>query len=137
MIDSTLFITVKKDNNTILNMSMGVDIDRISTYKNGRIMLKYNQTIKELYLLIENISKKDGGIYEMKESFYATNTISGDAKDDIFDRKDDKWLLEIYVLESGDIKHGYAGGNISMQFARSTQHSYLYNYEKLSAHLAG
>ncbi|KAL3879358.1 hypothetical protein ACJMK2_031656 [Sinanodonta woodiana] len=98
MVGSSLFINVKKDNNTILHMSMGVDIDRNSTLRNGRMMLKYNQTIQELYLLFENISKEDQGIYKIQECYYTTFNISDETEADTYDRKDGRWYLEIYVL---------------------------------------
>ncbi|KAL3879444.1 hypothetical protein ACJMK2_031742 [Sinanodonta woodiana] len=98
MIDSTLFITIKKDNNTILDLSMGVGIASNSTVQNRQMMLVFNSTMQKLYLWFKNVSKEDGGIYEMKESFYRTNTIPDETEADTYDRKGGTWYLEIYVL---------------------------------------
>ncbi|KAL3879436.1 hypothetical protein ACJMK2_031734, partial [Sinanodonta woodiana] len=141
MIGSTLYITIKKDNILILQMSMGIGHDRNSTVQKGRMIPIYNQATQELSVLFQNISKEDGGIYEMKESFYRTDigneAISDEPEVDTYDIRYDTWLLEIYVLDPSDIRHTYVGENISMESKRSIPHSTLYNYDKLGAFLTG
>ncbi|KAL3879376.1 hypothetical protein ACJMK2_031674 [Sinanodonta woodiana] len=81
---------------------MGIGHDRSSTVQKGRMIPIYNQATQELSVLFENISKEDGGIYEMKESFYRTDigneAISDEPEVDTYDIRYDTWLLEIYVL---------------------------------------
>ncbi|KAL3879437.1 hypothetical protein ACJMK2_031735 [Sinanodonta woodiana] len=141
MIGSTLYITIKKDNILILQMSMGIGHDRNSTVQKGRMIPIYNQATQELSVLFQNISKEDGGIYEMKESFYRTDigneAISDEPEVDTYDIRYDTWLLEIYVLDPSDIRHTYVGESISMESKRSIPHSTLYNYDKLGAFLTG
>ncbi|KAL3879445.1 hypothetical protein ACJMK2_031743 [Sinanodonta woodiana] len=138
MIDSTLFITIKKDNNIILDLAMGVGIATNSTVQNRQMMLVFNNTIQKLYLWFKNVSKEDGGIYEMNESFYRTDTIPDETEADTYDRKGGTWFLEIYVLGPGEIKKGYVGGNISMEFEKSIKkQSILHNYDDHCALLVG
>ncbi|KAL3879434.1 hypothetical protein ACJMK2_031732 [Sinanodonta woodiana] len=139
MIGSNMSITVKMDNNTILNMSLCEGNDTNSTFQNSSMMLIYNTTIQEVYLLFENISKEDGGMYEIKENLYRTNTISDDNETDTYDRKDGTWYLEIYVLDSSEIKDGYVGANISMTFEiEMLKEMYtLQNYDLHGALLVG
>ncbi|KAL3879359.1 hypothetical protein ACJMK2_031657 [Sinanodonta woodiana] len=116
---------------------MGVGIVTNSTVQNRQMMLVFNNTIQKLYLWFENVSKEDGGIYEMKESFYRTNTIPGETEADTYDKQEGTWYLEIYVLGPVEIKKGYVGGNISMEFEKSTgKQLNLYNYDDQCALMA-
>ncbi|KAL3879441.1 hypothetical protein ACJMK2_031739 [Sinanodonta woodiana] len=136
MFGSSRFISIRKDNITILDLSMEGPTEKNATFQNSRMMVGYNQTIQELYVCFENISKEDGGIYEIKQSFYRTKTNEDDTDADTYDIKDGTWNLEIYVFGPDETMQGYVGGNISMKFLMSEQHSILYNYDKPSALLA-
>ncbi|KAL3879360.1 hypothetical protein ACJMK2_031658 [Sinanodonta woodiana] len=138
MIGSTLFLTIKKDNNTILDVSGGVGSDENYKVQNGMMMMMiYNQTIQELCLLFTNVSKEDEGIYEFRESLYRANKNSIESEDSTYDKKDGSWYLKLYVIEPDEIKQGYVGEKISIEFEKSAQHYTLYNYDKLGAFLDG
>ncbi|KAL3879369.1 hypothetical protein ACJMK2_031667 [Sinanodonta woodiana] len=95
MIGSNVLITVKKDNNTMLDISVDEGIVRNSTVHNGRMMLICNQTTQQLCVLIENVIRDDEGIYDMKESLYKIGSGSDETE---YDRKYISWNFKIYVL---------------------------------------
>ncbi|KAL3879393.1 hypothetical protein ACJMK2_031691, partial [Sinanodonta woodiana] len=83
---------------------------------------------------MENVTREDEGIYEMKESFYQTNVISDETQ---FDRIEGSWYLYIYVHGQGEIRHDYVGANISLEFdfEKSKTQSSLYNYDEQVANI--
>ncbi|KAK3599205.1 hypothetical protein CHS0354_012810 [Potamilus streckersoni] len=127
---ASLSIIVKKEHITLLNEFFNGGEHRGSKVQGGGLVLKYDQTISEVSLMFENVSRVDEGLYQFDESFYRTTQLPQELENEEFERQDGKWNLQVNVHEAGEVKRGHVGGKISMEFPVSSALSYLYHYEE-------
>ncbi|KAL3880979.1 hypothetical protein ACJMK2_033180, partial [Sinanodonta woodiana] len=99
---STLSITVTKGNKRLLSTLF----DGISfTVHENRLLMQYDKRTKEVSLLVNNVTRDDEGLYQISTSIYET---AADGSELI----DKKWNVQLHVLDSSEIKQGYAGDSI-------------------------
>ncbi|KAL3879418.1 hypothetical protein ACJMK2_031716 [Sinanodonta woodiana] len=128
---ASISISVKREHTTLLNAFLNGGEDRDSTTQGGRLLLKYDHTIKEVSLMFQNVSRVDEGLYEFDESFYRIKPLAHELENEGFERQDGRWNLQFNVHEAGEIKRVHVGGKISMEFPTSLLLSYLYHYEEM------
>ncbi|KAL3880978.1 hypothetical protein ACJMK2_033179, partial [Sinanodonta woodiana] len=98
----SLFVTVAKGNTTLLSALLdGIS----STVQENRLLIQYNNSTKEVSLLLNNVTRDDEGLYQISTSIYETAAEGSGPMDK-------KWKVQLHVLDSSEIKQGYAGGNI-------------------------
>ncbi|KAK3602337.1 hypothetical protein CHS0354_007129, partial [Potamilus streckersoni] len=85
---TSFFITVKKENETLLDTFFdGVPAKE----QEKRLLIKYNNSTKEIALLFNNISRNDEGLYHVSTSTYQSER--DDAKE-----MENKWNFQLNVL---------------------------------------
>ncbi|KAL3880988.1 hypothetical protein ACJMK2_033189 [Sinanodonta woodiana] len=72
--------------------------------QNG-LLIQYNNSTKEVSLLLNNVDRGDEGVYQISTSIYQTT-----AERSVI--LDNKWVVQLNVLEQGEVKQGYMGENI-------------------------
>ncbi|KAL3880986.1 hypothetical protein ACJMK2_033187, partial [Sinanodonta woodiana] len=98
----TLSITVTKGNKTLLRALFdGIS----STVQENRLLIQYNNMTKEVSLLLNNVTRDDEGLYQISTSIYETAA-------EVPELIDKKRNVQLHVLDSSEIKQGYAGDNI-------------------------
>ncbi|KAL3880975.1 hypothetical protein ACJMK2_033176, partial [Sinanodonta woodiana] len=97
-----LFVTVTKGNKTLVSEFCD---DVSSKEPENRLFIEYNNMTKEVSLLLNNVTRGDEGLYQIYTSIYETAAERSELMDN-------KWNVQLHVLDTSEIKQGYAGENI-------------------------